>query len=75
MGTVTKPTLFLAGEAGREDFAFSGANKSFGSGSTGGTTEVHVHIGDRQLGSFVLEDIASGGKTFSKFGALVKAVA
>jgi len=30
MGTVTKPTLFLAGEAGREEFAFSGAGKSFG---------------------------------------------
>ena len=28
-GVVTKPTLFLAGEAGREEFAFSGANKQF----------------------------------------------
>jgi hypothetical protein len=30
MGRVTKPTLFLAGEAGSEDFAFSGGRKSFG---------------------------------------------
>jgi len=32
-GYVTKPTLFLAGEAGPEQFAFSGANKRF-SGAT-----------------------------------------
>lgn len=31
-GRVDRPTLFLAGEAGPEDFAFSGANKSFGGG-------------------------------------------
>lgn len=29
-GRVTKPTLFLAGEKGPEDVAFSGANRSFG---------------------------------------------
>jgi TP901 family phage tail tape measure protein len=28
-GTVRRPTLFMAGEEGPEDFAFSGANKSF----------------------------------------------
>jgi len=33
-GTVTRPTLFLAGEAGPEQFAFSGANRTFGGGST-----------------------------------------
>lgn len=27
-GTVSKPTLFLAGEAGKEQYAFSGANKT-----------------------------------------------
>jgi hypothetical protein len=32
-GRVTKPTLFLAGEAGAEDFAFSGGGKSFGNGN------------------------------------------
>lgn len=30
-GVVTKPTLFLAGEAGPESFAFSGANRQFAS--------------------------------------------
>lgn len=32
-GTVTKPTLFLAGEAGPEQVAFSGANKRFAGAS------------------------------------------
>lgn len=32
MGRVTRPTLFLAGEAGAEDFAFSGGGRSFRSG-------------------------------------------
>jgi hypothetical protein len=36
-GRVTRPTLFLAGEAGPEDFAFSGGGKRF-SGSSGGVT-------------------------------------
>jgi hypothetical protein len=31
-GRVTKPTLFLAGESGSEDVAFSGANQRFGGG-------------------------------------------
>jgi len=31
-GRVTRPTLFLAGEAGSEDVAFSGANQRFGGG-------------------------------------------
>ncbi len=31
-GRVYKPTLFLAGERGPEEFAFSGANKGFGGG-------------------------------------------
>jgi TP901 family phage tail tape measure protein len=55
-GTVSRPTLFLAGEAGREDFAFSGANRQFAApaptapsttdateGRRGGDTHVHVH--------------------------------
>ena len=37
IGRVTRPTLFLAGEAGAEDFAFSGGGRSFRS-SSGGTT-------------------------------------
>lgn len=32
MGRVTKPTLFLVGERGSEDFAFSGGGQSFGGG-------------------------------------------
>ena len=31
-GMVTRPTLFLAGEAGPEQYAFSGGGRSFGSG-------------------------------------------
>lgn len=34
VGVVTTPTLFLAGEAGREEFAFSGANRSLSSRSS-----------------------------------------
>lgn len=30
LGKVTKPTLFLAGEAGPEEYAFSGAGRTFG---------------------------------------------
>lgn len=45
-GRVTRPTLFLAGEAGAEDYAFSGGGRSF-SGSGGGgdvshTTNVYI---------------------------------
>jgi hypothetical protein len=43
-GRVTGPTLFLAGEAGDEDFAFSGANRRFGGGG-GGDFHVHLHVG------------------------------
>lgn len=43
-GRVTKPTLFLAGENGPEDFAFSGANKRFGSGAGGGAVHVTVNV-------------------------------
>lgn len=32
VGTVSKPTLFLAGEAGSEQFAFSGAGRKFSGG-------------------------------------------
>ena len=39
MGTVTAPTLFLAGEAGPEQFAFSGADRRFGNGTRDGRRE------------------------------------
>jgi len=54
-GRVTKPTLFLAGEAGAEDFAFSGANKRFNGGTDGGIT-INVQgsvISERQLAQIV----------------------
>lgn len=34
-GVVTRPTLFLAGEAGPEEYAFSGANHRFSAGGDG----------------------------------------
>jgi len=43
-GRVTRPTLFLAGEAGPEDYAFSGGGRSFGSSGGGGDTVVHTTI-------------------------------
>lgn len=42
-GRVTRPTLFLAGEEGPEDFAFSGSNRSFASGAVPDVT-VEVHF-------------------------------
>lgn len=40
MGIVTQPTLFLAGEAGPEQFAFSGAGRRFGGGGSGSTSVI-----------------------------------
>lgn len=46
VGRVTMPTLFLAGEAGAEDFAFSGGGRSFAEhGGGGGETHIHIHGG------------------------------
>ncbi len=39
-GRVTRPTLFLAGEAGAEDVAFSGGNRRFGGGGGALAAEV-----------------------------------
>lgn len=44
MGRVTRPTLFLAGEAGPEDVAFSGGGKSFKGGGMGGGVVVNVTV-------------------------------
>lgn len=41
-GTVTKPTLFLAGEAGPEQYAFSGAHRRFAGSSPTGSGGVTV---------------------------------
>jgi hypothetical protein len=42
-GMVTKPTLFLAGESGAEEYAFSGAGKRFSGG--GGGTAITIQPG------------------------------
>jgi hypothetical protein len=42
VGRVLKPTLFMAGEAGPEDFAFSGGGRSFGG-------EMHVNVPPAQV--------------------------
>jgi hypothetical protein len=52
-GRVTRPTLFMAGEAGPEDFAFSGAHKSFGGGGSvvinvDGSNSFYQNLGDMQ---------------------------
>lgn len=43
MGTVTGPTLFLAGEAGTEDFAF-GPHSKGGLSGTGGSVTINVNV-------------------------------
>lgn len=43
-GTVTKPTLFLAGEAGPEEYAFSGAGRRFESGGSSETRATQVSL-------------------------------
>lgn len=44
VGRVTRPTLFLAGEGGPEDFAFSGGNRAFGGG--GGSDAALAEVRD-----------------------------
>lgn len=58
MGRVTKPTLFLAGENGPEDFAFSGSNKSFGGGETPDWAARLIELMERMPRSF--RDAAMG---------------
>ena len=69
-GRVTGPTLFLAGEAGAEDFAFSGGGKRFTPGGGGtvvsfsemkaeietGRALVHEGIRKVRAGAFTLVD-------------------
>ncbi|MGV0982617.1 MAG: hypothetical protein ACOYB0_09670 [Polynucleobacter sp.] len=57
-GTVTKPTLFLAGEAGPEDFAFG--PKSKGGLSGGGVTQI-FNIQGSLLNTRELQDISMAG--------------
>lgn len=50
IGRVTRPTLFLAGEAGAEDFAFSGGGRRFGAGAVadGRPLQIDVNIDGRR---------------------------
>lgn len=48
-GRVTSPTLFLAGEAGSEDFAFSGGGRRFGGGANMRGVEERLERLDRTL--------------------------
>ncbi len=50
VGRVTGPTLFLAGERGPEDYAFSGAGRSF---AGNGRDEMHVYLDGRELEAVV----------------------
>lgn len=53
IGRVTRPTLFLAGEAGDEDVAFSGGGKRFGPGLGGGVT---IHAPVTVMGNVLTEE-------------------
>lgn len=48
-GRVSSPTLFLAGEEGPEDFAFSGANRRFGGGGDMSGVEARLAQLERTL--------------------------
>ena len=53
IGRVTGPTLFMAGENGAEDFAFSGGGRRFGAPAGGGGTAV-LMLNDRVLAEAVV---------------------
>jgi hypothetical protein len=59
-GRVTRPTLFLAGESGPEDYAFSGGGQSFGGGGgdTAGVLQRILDALERQPRAF--RDAAMG---------------
>jgi hypothetical protein len=48
-GTVDRPTLFLAGEAGRERYKFSGANRDFSGGESGGRVAGYAGPSAREI--------------------------
>jgi hypothetical protein len=51
IGRIEKPTLFLAGEAGPEDFAFSGGGRSFAMAGGGGLDPAALEGLERKLDS------------------------
>jgi hypothetical protein len=58
IGSVTRPTLFLAGERGPEDFAFSGGGRSFKSSSAttaSAPTVVIMQIDKREIGRAIAD--------------------
>jgi tape measure domain-containing protein len=74
-GTVTKPTLFLAGEAGPESFAFGGANNKLmgGGGRSYSTTTVNNTviqniggsvIAERQVKSLAMSGLAQASRGY-----------
>jgi hypothetical protein len=79
-GTVRKPTLFLAGEAGPEQFAFSGAGKTFG--SSGGTSvqvgaisvSVQAAPGDspKELGDKLVEALRTYSPLYDAIGTIAQ---
>lgn len=77
-GTDTVPAMLTPGEivlnAAQQGRVASALSRV---ASDGGRTEthVHVHVGDRELGQFVLDDLARGGKSYGRFRALVRGVA
>ncbi len=57
-GIVNRPTLFMAGESGPEEFAFSGANRTFGSSSRPAQPlVVNLHLDGRLVTSQVIDDV------------------
>ena len=62
-GTVTKPTLFLAGEAGPEQVAFSGANRGFGGGG-----EFAIYLDGREISRGVMPHFAGAARAFGVTG-------
>ena len=60
-GMVKKPTLFLAGEEGPEEFAFSGSGKKFGGASrkagSGIVQEIHINMDSQEVAYLVAKHL------------------
>jgi hypothetical protein len=81
VGTVNEPTLFLAGEAGPEQFAFSGANRKFGDvggggGVTVGSITVHLSAPDgankEQLAATLKEVLRTDATVYEAIGTIAE---
>jgi hypothetical protein len=75
-GMVTKPTLFLAGEGGREEYAFSGTNKSLSTsgGITIGSVNVTVQVAEgddpKKVADVVLEAMRTQATLYQGIGVI-----